>query len=40
MIPELIAAQDYSPYAMGRMQLSVRTFALGLRHMGFDTYIV
>jgi 6-phospho-3-hexuloisomerase len=33
-------AKTIQLYAMGRMQLSVRGFAMRLKHMGFDTYIV
>jgi 6-phospho-3-hexuloisomerase len=33
-------ARTIQLYAMGRMQLSVRGFAMRLKHMGFDTYIV
>ncbi len=39
-IDEIMKAKTIQLYAMGRMQLSVRAFAMRLKHMGFDTYIV
>lgn len=40
LIDEIMKAKTIQLYAMGRMQLSVRAFAMRLKHMGFDTYIV
>ncbi|MDR3210836.1 MAG: sugar isomerase [Planctomycetota bacterium] len=36
----IMQAKTIQLYGMGRMQLSVRAFAMRLKHMGFDTYIV
>ena len=40
LIDEIVRAKSIQIYAMGRMQLSVRAFAMRLKHMGFDTYVV
>lgn len=40
LIGEILRAKTIQLYAMGRMQLSVRAFAMRLKHMGFDTYVV
>jgi len=40
LIEEIGKAKTIQLYAMGRMALSVRGFAMRLKHMGFDTYIV
>ncbi|MGI6433558.1 MAG: sugar isomerase [Sphaerochaetaceae bacterium] len=40
LIVEIGKAKTIQLYAMGRMQLSVRGFAMRLKHMGFDTYVV
>lgn len=40
LIDEIMRAKTIQLYAMGRMQLSVRAFAMRLKHMGFDTYVV
>lgn len=40
LIDEICQAKTIQLYAMGRMQLSVRGFAMRLKHMGFDSYIV
>jgi 6-phospho-3-hexuloisomerase len=39
-IKEILQAKTVHLYAMGRMQLSVRAFAMRLKHMGINTYIV
>jgi 6-phospho-3-hexuloisomerase len=39
-IQEILNANAIHLYAMGRMQLSVRAFAMRLKHMGIDTYVV
>ncbi|MDR1745019.1 MAG: SIS domain-containing protein [Planctomycetota bacterium] len=39
-IDEIMKAKTIQLYGMGRMQLSVRAFAMRLKHMGFDTYVV
>jgi 6-phospho-3-hexuloisomerase len=39
-IQEILQAKTIHLYAMGRMQLSVRAFAMRLKHMGIDTYVV
>ena len=39
-IQEILQAKTVHLYAMGRMQLSVRAFAMRLKHMGIDTYVV
>jgi 6-phospho-3-hexuloisomerase len=40
LLDEIEKAKTIQLYAMGRMQLSVRGFAMRLKHMGFDTYVV
>jgi len=40
LIEEINKAQSIQLYAMGRMGLSMRGFAMRLKHMGFDAYIV
>ena len=40
LIQEILQAKTIHLYAMGRMQLSVRAFAMRLKHMGIDTYVV
>lgn len=40
LLSEIEKAKTIQLYAMGRMQLSVRGFAMRLKHMGFDTYVV
>jgi 6-phospho-3-hexuloisomerase len=40
LLTEIEKAKTIQLYAMGRMQLSARGFAMRLKHMGFDTYIV
>ncbi len=40
LIEEIRQAKTIQLYAMGRMQLSVRGFAMRLKHMGFDSYVV
>jgi 6-phospho-3-hexuloisomerase len=40
LLREIEKAKTIQLYAMGRMQLSVRGFAMRLKHMGFDTYVV
>ena len=40
LIDEILRAKSVHLYAMGRMQLSVRAFAMRLTHMGIPTYIV
>jgi 6-phospho-3-hexuloisomerase len=40
LLEEISKAKTIQLYAMGRMQLSVRAFAMRLKHMGFDTYVV
>lgn len=37
---EILRAKSVHLYAMGRMQLSVRAFAMRLTHMGIPTYVV
>src|ERR1700704_5913303 len=39
-IEEILQAKTIHLYAMGRMQLSVRAFAMRLKHMGINTYVV
>jgi len=39
-LSEILQAKTIHLYAMGRMQLSVRAFAMRLKHMGFDVYVV
>ncbi|MFZ5861204.1 MAG: sugar isomerase [Spirochaetota bacterium] len=40
LIHEIEKAKTIQLYAMGRMQASMRGFAMRLKHMGFDTYVV
>ena len=40
LIEEIVRAKSVHLYAMGRMQLSVRAFAMRLTHMGVNTHIV
>lgn len=40
LISEIFRAKTIQIYGMGRMQLSARAFAMRLKHMGFDTYVV
>lgn len=40
LINEIKQANTIQLYGMGRMQLSVRGFAMRLKHMGFDSYVV
>ena len=40
LLTEIEKAKTIQLYAMGRMGLSVRGFAMRLKHMGFDTYVV
>ena len=40
LIDEILKARSVHLYAMGRMQLSVRAFAMRLTHMGIPTYVV
>ncbi|PKH25762.1 sugar isomerase [Enterobacterales bacterium CwR94] len=40
LMEEICNAKTIQLYAMGRMQLSVRGFAMRLKHMGFDSYLV
>lgn len=40
LIEEIERAKTIQLYAMGRMQASMRGFAMRLKHMGFDTYVV
>lgn len=40
LLDEIEKAKTIQLYAMGRMGLSMRGFAMRLKHMGFDTYIV
>ena len=40
LIDEILRAKAVHLYAMGRMQLSVRAFAMRLTHMGIPTHIV
>ncbi len=40
LISEILQAKSIHLYAMGRMQLSVRAFAMRLKHMGFDAWVV
>lgn len=37
---EITRAKTIQIYGMGRMQLSVRAFAMRLKHMGLDCYVV
>jgi 6-phospho-3-hexuloisomerase len=40
LVAEIEKAKTIQLYAMGRMQASVRGFAMRLKHMGFDAYVV
>ncbi|MDC7236145.1 MAG: sugar isomerase [Sphaerochaetaceae bacterium] len=40
LIDEINKANTIQLYAMGRMALSMRGFAMRLKHMGFDVYVV
>ena len=40
LIGEIERAKTIQLYAMGRMQASMRGFAIRLKHMGFDAYVV
>ena len=40
LIEEIEKAKTIQLFAMGRMQASMRGFAMRLKHMGFDTYVV
>jgi 6-phospho-3-hexuloisomerase len=40
LVQEILRAKTIHLYAMGRMQLSVRAFAMRLKHMGIETYVV
>jgi len=40
LIGEILRARTIQLYGMGRMQLSARAFAMRLKHMGFDAYVV
>ena len=40
LVQEILRAKTIHLYGMGRMQLSVRAFAMRLKHMGIDTYVV
>jgi len=40
LIGEIERAKTIQLYAMGRMQASMRGFAMRLKHMGFDAYVV
>ena len=40
LIDEIEKAKTIQLFAMGRMQASMRGFAMRLKHMGFDTYVV
>jgi len=40
LISEIESARTIQLYAMGRMQASMRGFAMRLKHMGFDAYVV
>jgi 6-phospho-3-hexuloisomerase len=40
LIAEIERAKTIQLFAMGRMQASMRGFAMRLKHMGFDTYVV
>jgi len=40
LVQEILKAKTIHLYGMGRMQLSVRAFAMRLKHMGIDTYVV
>lgn len=40
LIGEIGKAKTIQLFAMGRMQASMRAFAMRLKHMGFDAYVV
>ena len=40
LVAEIEGAKTIQLYAMGRMQASLRGFAMRLKHMGFDAYVV
>ena len=40
LIEEIERAKTIQLFAMGRMQASMRAFAMRLKHMGFDAYVV
>lgn len=40
LIGEIERAKTIQLYAMGRMQASMRGFAMRLKHMGLDAYVV
>lgn len=40
LIAEIEKAKTIQLFAMGRMLASLRAFAMRLKHMGFDTYVV
>jgi 6-phospho-3-hexuloisomerase len=40
LLKEIEKAKIIQLWSIGRMQLSVRGFAMRLKHMGFDTYVV
>ena len=40
LIEEILKANSVHLYAMGRMQLSIRAFAMRLTHMGIPTNVV
>jgi 6-phospho-3-hexuloisomerase len=40
LIEEIEKAKTIQLFALGRMQASMRAFAMRLKHMGFDTYVV
>jgi 6-phospho-3-hexuloisomerase len=40
LIEEIERAKTIQLFAMGRMLASLRAFAMRLKHMGFDTYVV
>ncbi|MDR2078506.1 MAG: sugar isomerase [Treponema sp.] len=40
LLEEIEKAKTIQLWSIGRLQLSVRGFAMRLKHMGFDTYVV
>jgi 6-phospho-3-hexuloisomerase len=40
LVQEILKAKTIHLYGMGRMQLSARAFAMRLKHMGIETYVV
>src|SRR6201987_4636371 len=40
LVQEILKAKTIHLYGMGRMELSVRAFAMRLKHMGIETYVV